>query len=267
MSRPPNASQSDMSSRVSSWAQAWAHLRAGKKNPSFDAVTEREFRGWYQNFVRGRVRASGWMPLVTLMLVFYAPGPFADLREAWFGVSYPLAIEIIRFGIVLPTTLVFVAITYSNLYQRFYLIAAQIVAPLHATCFIAMDVMMRPQGYSLGSWLVLVVLGSYFMYGLLLHQGIRNALTILAIYAAMGVRAGLDTPQWRMDLAATAFAAVFAGYVFFSLHRAVRINYLDHRRLTDHLNRDALTGIHNRRLFDEQVKRLWQQGLRDRIPL
>jgi len=250
----------------SGWAQAWARVR-GAADARFDAKTEREFRGWYLHYVRSRVRAAGWMPLVTLLLVLYAPGPFAELRDAWFGSNFSLAIEILRFGVVLPTTLAIAAITYTSLYQRYYAIAAQIVAPLHATCFIAMDVMMRPQGYSLTAWLVLVILGSYFMYGMMLHQGIRSALTVLGVYIAMGLGAGLDSPQWRMDLAALTFAATFAGYVYYSLHRAVRASYLDHRQMIDHLNRDALTGIHNRRMFDDQIKRLWQQGLRERAAL
>jgi len=233
----------------------------------FDATEELEFRKWYLNYVRGRVRAAGWMPLVTLALVLYAPGPFSEIRAAWFGANYPVAIEVLRFCVVLPSTLAIAIITYTSLYHRFYGIAAQVVAPLHATCFIAMDVMMRPQGYSLSAWLVLVILGSYFMYGMLLHQGIRSALTVLGIYIAMGLAAGMDSPQWRMDLAALAFAAVFAGYVYFSLHRAVRASYRENRQMSDHLNRDALTGIHNRRMFDDQIGRLWQQAVRERASL
>jgi diguanylate cyclase (GGDEF)-like protein len=79
--------------------------------------------------------------------------------------------------------------------------------------------------------------------------------------------AGLDSLQWRMDLAAITFGAVFAGYVFYSLHRAVRVNYIDHRRMNDRLRRDALTGIHNRRMFDEHIERLWQQAMRERVAL
>jgi len=233
----------------------------------FDEKTENEFRRWYLNYVRARVRAAAWMPLVTLILVLYAPGPFSDLRAAWFGDRYPLAIEVLRFGIVLPSTIAIVLIAYTDLYHRFYGLAAQIVAPLHAACFIAMDVMMRPQGYSLSAWLVLVILGSYFTYGMLLHQGIRCAATILGTYAVMGIAAGLNSPQWRMDLAAIAFAATFAGYVFYSLHRAVRASYLDHRQMSDHLHRDALTGIHNRRMFDDQLARLWQQAQRERVTM
>jgi len=229
----------------------------------FDAQTEREFRTWYLNYVRGRVRAAMWLPLVALLLVLFAPGPFNDLREIWFGESFPIAIEVMRFCVVLPSTLAIMVITYTSLYGRYYAIAAQIVAPLHATCFVAMDVLMRPQGYSLSSWLVIVTLTSYFMYGMMLWQVIRSVAIVLAVYIAMGVVAGLDTPQWRMDLGAIIFAATFAGYIYYSLHRAVRANYLDHKQMRDRLNRDALTGIHNRRMFDEQIKRLWQQGLRE----
>jgi diguanylate cyclase (GGDEF)-like protein len=251
----------------SGWAQAWARLRLTAGNPSFDATTEGEFRAWYLHYVRSRVRSAMWLPLVALLLVLCAPGPFSELRELWFGSRYSLAIEVLRFGIVLPSTLAIMAITYTRLYERLYAVAAQIVAPLHAACFIAMDVMMRPQGYSLSAWMVLVVLASYFMYGMMLREGIRSVAIVLAVYVILGVLAELDSAQWRMDLAAIVFAATFAGYVYYSLHQAVRVNYLDHRQMSDHLHRDALTGIHNRRLFDEQIKRLWQQALRERVPL
>jgi diguanylate cyclase (GGDEF)-like protein len=37
--------------------------------------------------------------------------------------------------------------------------------------------------------------------------------------------------------------------------------------MSDHLHRDALTGIHNRRMFDEQIKRLWSEAQRERTTL
>lgn len=266
MSRPSFDSKQNVRRTASSWADAWAKFRGATRDVQFDLQTEREFRAWYLNYVRGRVRASMWLPATALLLVICAPGPFAQLREAWFGTQI-LAIEILRFGVVLPSTLAILAVTYTRLYQRYYAVTAQIVAPLHAVSFITMDIMMRPQGYSLSAWMVLVVLASYFMYGMSLAQGIRSVTMALSAYVILGIGMGLDTPQWRMDFAAFVFAATFAGYVYFSLHRAVRVSYLDHRQMSDHVHRDALTGIHNRRLFDEQSKRLWQQALRERVSL
>jgi len=205
-----------------------------------------------------------WLPMLALLLVLFAPGPFGDLRSAWFGERYAIALEVLRFAVVLPSTIAILLIAYTGLYARYYAAAAQIVAPLHAICIIAMDIMMRGQGYSLSAWMVLVVLASYFMYGMPLENGLRSAATVLAAYIVMGLTAGLDSPQWRMDLAAILFAGTFAGYVYFSLHQAVRANYLDHREMADHANRDPLTGIHNRRMFDQQIGRLWAQAQRER---
>lgn len=249
---------------LAAWARGWAQRRGAIHRVRFDPNTEREFRDWYQRYVRGRVRAALWLPILALMLVLFAPGPFADLRLAWFGAGYTLALEVLRFAVVLPSTVVLLIVAYTGLYRRYYSFTAQIVAPLHAICIIAMDIMMRSQGYSLSAWMVLVVLASYFMYGMPLEKGLRSGATVLAAYIVMGLTAGLDSPQWRMDLAAIAFAATFAGYVYYSLHQAVRANYLDHRQMSDHLHRDALTGIHNRRMFDQQITRLWAQAQRER---
>jgi len=265
--KPSSASTSNASQSNSLWAQSWARWRGASRDSQFDSATEREFRQWYAHYVRPRVRAAVWLPLAALLLVLFAPGPFHDLRTLWFGASHPLAFSILRFGVVLPSTLAIFAIAYTDLYYQYYVRAAQIVAPLHGICFVAMDAMMRSQGYALSTWLVLVVLSSYFMYGMLVHQGIRSALLVLGAYVAMGLAADLDSVQWRMDLAAITFGATFAGYVFYSLHSAVRVNYLDHRRMNDHMRRDALTGIHNRRMFDEHMERLWQQAIRERVSL
>ena len=262
-SSAPRAARRQRSS-LAAWALGWAQRRGAIHRVRFDAATETEFRDWYRRYVRSRVRAAMWVPMLALLSVLFAPGPFADLRHAWFGERYTLALEVLRFAVVLPSTAAIMIIAYSRLYKRFYSLAAPIVAPLHAICLIAMDIMMRPQGYSLSSWMVLVVLASYFMYGMPLEQGLRSAATVLAAYVVMGLTAGLDSPQWRMDLAAILFAGTFAGYVYFSLHQAVRANFLDHRQMVDHANRDALTGIYNRRMFDQQITRLWAQAQRER---
>jgi diguanylate cyclase (GGDEF)-like protein len=254
-------------SSLAAWARGWARRQGALHRVRLDANSEREFREWYSRYVRSRVRAAMWLPMLALLMVLFAPGPFTDLRDAWFGNRYTTALEVLRFAVVLPSTAAILIIAYTGLYRRYYSFAAQIVAPLHGVCLIAIDIMMRSQGYSLSAWMVLVVLASYFMYGMPQEAGLRSAATVLAAYIGMGLAAGLDSPQWRMDLAAISFAATFAGYVFYSLHQAVRASYVDHREMADHANRDALTGIHNRRMFDRQVALLWAQAQRERTAL
>jgi diguanylate cyclase (GGDEF)-like protein len=51
--------------------------------------------------------------------------------------------------------------------------------------------------------------------------------------------------------------------VCYTLERAMRTNYLEERLLIETASRDGLTGIHNRRLFDEHVDRIWPQAERE----
>jgi diguanylate cyclase (GGDEF)-like protein len=55
--------------------------------------------------------------------------------------------------------------------------------------------------------------------------------------------------------------------IHFSLQRAVRHGYLATHSLNESAHRDALTGIHNRRMFDEHVLRVWQQASRESLPV
>jgi diguanylate cyclase (GGDEF)-like protein len=158
-------------------------------------------------------------------------------------------------------------VVYTPLYRRWYTPTARIIAPIHGLCIVALDLMMRPQGYSISSWMVLTLLSGYFMYGLMLSDAIFTVAITLCGYVLAGQATGLIDAQWYVDLAAMLFAATFGGYVCYSLHQSVRRNYLDWRRLTDRVNRDALTGIHNRRKFDEHIGALWQQAVRESAAL
>jgi diguanylate cyclase (GGDEF)-like protein len=228
---------------------------------------EREFRAWYVVFVRLRVRTAIWLPLLIMSVTLCAGGPFAELRHLWFADTYPLALDVVRLGLILPWTVVMLAVVYTPLYRRWYTPAARFIAPIHGMCIVALDVMMRPQGYSISSWMVLTLLSGYFMYGLMLSDAIFTVAITMSGYVLMGYGAELINAQWYVDFAAMVFAATFGGYVCYSLHQSVRRNYLDWRRLSDRVNRDALTGIHNRRKFDEHIDSLWQQAIRERTAL
>jgi diguanylate cyclase (GGDEF)-like protein len=55
--------------------------------------------------------------------------------------------------------------------------------------------------------------------------------------------------------------------VCYSLERANRTNYLESQLLIETASRDGLTGIRNRRAFDEHLDTIWPQAIRDRMPL
>ncbi len=60
---------------------------------------------------------------------------------------------------------------------------------------------------------------------------------------------------------------VIGAIVCYSLERANRTNFLESQLLMETARRDGLTGIANRRTFDEHVDRVWAQAAREGRPL
>lgn len=64
-----------------------------------------------------------------------------------------------------------------------------------------------------------------------------------------------------------AFAMLMAALVAMTLERTVRGLYLENRRVGEMASRDGLTGLKNRRAFDEHLRQVWQLAVRDRRAL
>jgi len=63
------------------------------------------------------------------------------------------------------------------------------------------------------------------------------------------------------------FAMLMAGVVAIALERAVRGLFLENRRVGEMASRDGLTGLKNRRAFDEHLRLVWHLALRDKRAL
>lgn len=234
---------------------------------AFAEPLESQFRHWYAEHTRSRIRNAMWIAMGNLLIVMLAGGPFRAMRDAIFGADNQLIVDILRFGLIVPSSIAMLAVSYTRLYGRWFGLTTQIVAPIYAWSFIAMDILMHPQGYSLSSWMPLVVLAPYFLFGMLHAQAVRTSVMVVAMYAIGGDLAGVAGPQRYFDLFVIAFASIIGGAVHYSLQRSVRRNYLAAQVLSESANRDSLTGIHNRRMFDEHMLRVWQQATREQTPL
>lgn len=70
-----------------------------------------------------------------------------------------------------------------------------------------------------------------------------------------------------VDAGVLIFTNVIGAIVCYSLERANRINFLESQLLMETARRDGLTGIANRRTFDEHVDRIWSRAAQDGMPL
>ena len=220
---------------------------------TFDEPLESEFRVWYAEHTRSRIRNAMWFAMGNIILATLASGPFRLVRNEVFGPENQLVVDILCLGLIVPSALALLIVSSMHRYDRWFRVTAQIIAPLHAAAFIAMDLLMQPRGYSLAACMPLIVLGPYFLFGMLQAQAVRTALFVVATYAVVGELAGLDDAQRRFDVGVTAFAALLGAIMHYSFQRGVRRNYFAKQMLAESVHRDSLTGIHNRRMFDEHI--------------
>jgi diguanylate cyclase (GGDEF)-like protein len=154
---------------------------------------------------------------------------------------------------------------FSRVYQEIYLGVAR-WATIPIAIFGAFEIAHRianGQGEAL-AWLVAYSIGLYFMLGLRYGAAVQSSLVVLGSFAV----ALLVNGQTLSETAHTAgIAAIIVGTValaYFQQALRVRKAFLERGLIADLAARDGLTGLKNRRAFDEHLIRAWQQALRDR---
>jgi len=60
-------------------------------------------------------------------------------------------------------------------------------------------------------------------------------------------------------------AAVIGGIAAYNLEYAVRTNFIETRLLNELAERDGMTGLYNRRIFDDYMQRIWRQSRREDV--
>lgn len=129
---------------------------------------------------------------------------------------------------------------------------------------VAIGVVAAQSGVATAYWgLIFTTFSIYIVLGLNLRQSVAAGWTIFVVYFSAGVLLGLPTEK-------LAYGAVFLGlsnlagtYASFMLERNAR-EIFENRQALKHLARtDGLTGLNNRRTFDEHVGKTWRQARRE----
>lgn len=180
-------------------------------------------------------------------------------------VNRPL--DLIRLTVLGPIFLFALLLVHTRLYQRWY----PVVCPYGATLFgigvVVLAVIAASQGVSLIASVVLAVIYNYLMLGLAFRPALVASLLVLLSYPIIATLAGMPGAQRLVDVGVLLFTNVIGALVCYSLERANRTNFLESQLLMETARRDGLTGIANRRTFDEHVDRVWAQAAREGRPL
>lgn len=236
-------------------------LAAGFPALRFVVALEKDFREYYLNFNIRRVRVAACIALVMLLSVI-------GLDMVGGGDAAPDSINPLRLGIMLPV-LVFglLAMLHPDLrrYHQWLIGAVSLVFGA-VLSYGAVTAGIAGATHIFAS-LVLFVLYVYLFVGLLFHTALLISTLVAVGYVVMGGLLGLPGPLLFYQSTLLCAACAAGGIGAYTVEHALRTSYLESRLLYELAQRDGLTGLYNRRLFDDQVTRIWRQARRDRCPV
>lgn len=235
-------------------------LDEGFRYLRFDEPLEGAFRASYREQVRRQLRVNLWLAIVFVV-------GFSLLTQTLVEAAGDVTINLIRILVFAPLLIGALAIVHSPQYPRVYSRAAQIGAPMFGVAVVVLELLASRQGASLISTVVIAIIYTYLMLGMLFYAALRSALIILASYIVLAFSMNVPGSEIASNAAMLVFANLIGAAVCYTLESANRTNYLEAQLLIEVASRDGLTGINNRRAFDEHLSTVWNQAIRDRMSL
>jgi diguanylate cyclase (GGDEF)-like protein len=247
--------QLNRSSLESPYAQ---ELERGFPMLKFAGPLEKEFRDFYvaQNVLRVRLSA-----LIALVLVVAA-----SVIEAVF-VDYAGrdTANLVRLFVLAPSLGCIVLATYLPSLNRFYelILSVAVLAIGVAIIYISHAAALGGSSYQLAG-VVLAILYACLFLGLQFYQAVGLTVTLIAAHLVTGAIVGLPLDLLLYTTAIAIAASVIGSISTYYFEYALRTSFLETRLLNELAQRDGLTGIYNRRIFDDYMKRLWRQSRREK---
>src|SRR5947207_7499116 len=152
-------------------------------------------------------------------------------------------------------------VAFTPWFGRFYMPLAQVLVPIRNP-LVSVTVASTAASGQLESLMLLplLVIGPFFVHGLRFRAAlICVALAVLA-YVVAALVFGLPPKLVVRSCLLLLFVSAACGIVALHLDRTSRRSFLESRLIADLAQRDALTGLNNRRVFDEHLESLWARA-------
>ncbi len=189
---------------------------------------------------------------------------FSAVEAMVFGPQLNRIPSLLHLWVIVPILLIAFAASFSPRRHAVYpplVVTGSVVVSL---CIVAIQLLAANAGVSLMFPSVLLTGAfTYFMGGLVFYHAL--AANLIVPFAYIGVGAGLALPGLEFGSQAMALVVMnlFCASVVYMHEKTSRLRFLETGLLREMVARDGLTGIQNRRMFDQHIQRVWQQAIRE----
>jgi len=235
-----------------------AELERGLVALRFPAALEREFRKLHLMRVASRVRA--WQAVLLVVVVVSSIYRLGMLGG--FGLNFE---TLLRCGVLLPACVAMSAAAWSQKYTTVYMRTALFGSMVMSVAASALVAQLVGEGSgSAIAFLTTIAFATFFLAGLLFFDALLVAVLGVVAFIAAGSFYGMAPIDLIYCSALLVLVAGMGTYIAHGVEQSNRRFFLERGRLGDLAERDGLTGLRNRRAFDDHLVRVWQQSLRDR---
>jgi diguanylate cyclase (GGDEF)-like protein len=229
-------------------------LRRGPANLRFEAPLEAAYR--IAHLARVRLRVRIWHSMNSLLALMFTTA-WVWRAGLWNALSLAHACALF------PCALALVWLSWSPHYERWYLPYARfLVAALGSliSVFVAMALVERSDEVAA---LTMILFGTFFFAGLMLRQAILAAVCILTAFAYTAYAVALPSAIFLKSMIIMTLASALAAIVYRDVERSYRRNFLEAELIAELVIRDGLSGLMNRRAFDQHLLYVWHQAIRE----
>lgn len=236
---------------------AYVHeLRRGVGVHRFQPSLEAEYRTVHVDRVRWRVRI--WTSLTVALAVLFT------LDQVRHGGAWTVK-SMAHLYLLLPCTGALAWVVWSRHYQRWYLSVASVLVPLFnvlVTVFIVLA--LRAGKDEQLAALTVNLVAVFFFSGLMFRQASLTCISMLIAFATAAVVSSLAPAMFVKSMVIMTLTSGIAAIIYWDVEKTYRNNFLEAALMDELISRDALSGLMNRRAFDDHLLRVWQQALRDK---
>jgi diguanylate cyclase (GGDEF)-like protein len=167
--------------------------------------------------------------------------------------------------LVTPVLLITLGASFSRIRHRIFPPLALMASTILGLSVAAIEILATLGGVSsLFPYLLITAIFIYFMGGLLFYRALAANGIVLFAYLAVGISLQLPAREFSYNALALVAVNVVCAWMVYMHEKTSRRSFLEAALLQEMAARDGLTGIQNRRMFDQHIQRVWQLATRTR---